>query len=158
MTKRVGKKTREHESRQDGGGQTTTKRADSEHSGDLSHDRACCSVPRRANDAPRPSPSISMTMSGGLGSDSTTAVYSEDVVTYADPDAAREWDRDGWGAVGLVSQVAGASDDEDEDSEWEDEEHEVRRPGPRKWCEDNATFSLPPSLTHSLPPFTPRPP
>ena len=68
-----------------------------------------------------------MTMSGGLGSDSTTAVYSEDVVTYADPDAAHEWDEDGWtdGAVGLVSQVAGASDEED--SEWEDEEHEVRR-------------------------------
>ena len=43
-----------------------------------------------------------MTMSGGLGSDSTAAVYSEDVVTYADPDAAREWDIDGFGAIGLV--------------------------------------------------------
>jgi len=69
-----------------------------------------------------------MTMSGGLGSDSTTAVYSEDVVTYVDPDAAHQWDRDGYGgAIGLVSQVAGASDDEEsDDSEWEDEEHEVR--------------------------------
>jgi hypothetical protein len=73
---------------------------------------------------PPPPAARSMTMSGGLGSDSTTAVYSEDVVTYVDADAADKWDLEGFGAIGLVSQVAGASDDE-EDSEWEDEEQEV---------------------------------
>lgn len=61
-----------------------------------------------------------MTASGGLQSDASRAVYSEDVVTYVD-DAIAESESDGlYGdvALGLVSQVAGQSDDEDE---WEDE-------------------------------------
>jgi hypothetical protein len=68
-----------------------------------------------------------MTASGGLQSDASRVVYSEDVVTYVD-DAIAETESDGlYGdvALGLVSQVAGQSDDEDE---WEDEDEpkEVR--------------------------------
>ena len=68
-----------------------------------------------------------MTASGGLQSDASRVVYSEDVVTYVD-DAIAETESDGlYGdvALGLVSQVAGQSEDEDE---WEDEDEpkEVR--------------------------------
>lgn len=91
-------------------------------------------------------------MSGGLGADASDAVYSEDVVTYADPSlvvtgarvpvefdgsqATAGWSRawEGVTTVGLVSKVAGASDDE-EDSEWEEEEEEVSGGGGGGVCD-----------------------
>ena len=69
-----------------------------------------------------------MTASGGLQSDASRAVYSEDVVTYVDASDASEWaDRAlGDGPVGLVSAVAGESD---EDDGWESDDS---RDGPRE--------------------------
>ena len=63
----------------------------------------------------------------GLRSDARRLVYSEDVVTYADESLRRGDNEDGYPIIGLVSKVAGQSDDESEESEYEsDEEHEVR--------------------------------
>jgi len=87
-----------------------------------------------------------MTMSGGLRADSSQQVYSEDVVTYADPATAREWDGgEGYGAIGLVSKVAGQSDDEsDEESEYEtDEEKEVRGGAQKETATTKTTTRLP---------------
>ena len=63
-----------------------------------------------------------MTASGGLQSDASRAVYSEDVVTYVDASDASEWaDRAlGDGPVGLVSAVAGESDEDDDDDVHDD--------------------------------------
>ena len=49
-----------------------------------------------------------MTASHGLRSDSHDVVYSEDVVTYADPQDVADGTSDAYGVcVGLVSRVAG---------------------------------------------------
>lgn len=65
------------------------------------------------------------TSSAGLGSDARAQVYSEDVVTYVDAsDAAAHDAGDGLGAIGLVSRVAGESDDDESDGsdeEWSDD-------------------------------------
>ena len=64
-----------------------------------------------------------MTASHGLRSDSHDVVYSEDVVTYADPTDVADGTSDAYGVcVGLVSRVAG--DDAEDEDEWEDDEDE----------------------------------
>ena len=64
-----------------------------------------------------------MTASHGLRSDSHDVVYSEDVVTYADPQDVADGTSDAYGVcVGLVSRVAG--DDAEDEDEWEDDEDE----------------------------------
>ena len=58
-----------------------------------------------------------MTASHGLRSDSHDVVYSEDVVTYADPQDVADGTSDAYGVcVGLVSRVAG--DDAEDEDEW----------------------------------------
>ena len=63
-----------------------------------------------------------MTASFGLRSDASSQVYSEDVVTYADPRDEAEGASTHYGTcVGLVSRVAGDDPDED-DEDWEDDD------------------------------------
>ena len=63
-----------------------------------------------------------MTASFGLRSDASSQVYSEDVVTYADPRDEAEAASTHYGTcVGLVSRVAGDDPDED-DEDWEDDD------------------------------------
>ena len=90
-----------------------------------------------------------MTASGGLQSDASRVVYSEDVVTYVD-EAIAEMESDGlYGdvALGLVSQVAGQSDDEDE---WEDEDE------PKEVRARNDATNPPPEPPASARPAAPR--
>lgn len=64
-----------------------------------------------------------MTASYGLRSDASSQVYSEDVVTYADPrDEAEAASIEYGTCVGLVSRVAGDEDEDEDDWEGEDDD------------------------------------